>query len=68
MIRVQGPQLDQYYYKPKPSKNYFVEFSIDQQPIVTYKLDHLPNLNDLWAEEMAQHYPQVRLFNINSSI
>ncbi len=68
MIRVQGPQEDQYYYKPKPCDSYFVEFSIDGEPVVAYKLDHLPNLNNLWAEEMALHYPQVRLVNTNSSI
>lgn len=59
MIRVQGPQEDQYYYKSQPDTSYYVEFYLDGNPLICYKCATEPNLKELWQTEMAQLYPNV---------
>lgn len=58
MIRVQGPRLQDSYYKTN-DKNIYVEFSINGESIIAYKCAQEPNYVELWREEMAQLYPQV---------
>lgn len=58
MIKVQGPRDQDSYYKVNDT-NIYVEFHINNQPIIAYKCSEEPNYVELWREQMAAVYPEV---------
>jgi hypothetical protein len=60
-IKIQGPRLEDCYYKTVEDPAYITTFTIDGEPKIAYKTLQLPNTDQLWNLEMAQLYPSATL-------
>lgn len=61
MIRVQGPNEEDYYYRTVPDSYYYTEFKINNESILCYRTEDNPNIPELWNLELKQLYPNTVL-------
>lgn len=58
-VKVQGPNLQDYYYKSKPSVEYTVQYWLDGMVVEQFETATLPDPKAYWRENFAHLYPEV---------
>lgn len=64
MIRVQGPNEEDFYYREIPRESYTVQFAINNQIVYQEELDYNPSRSELeiiFEKNVKTVYPDIEL-------